>query len=96
MEFDLISTGMKTMAMLFFVLALLVGVLFVLKRFSFNRRDVKGNITMTVLSSLSLSPKDKIEVVDVQGERILLSISPSGVNFLTKINADSETSESSS
>ena len=84
---DFLSAGIKTMAMLFLVLGLLVFVLYFMKRFMFKGRDSKGNVFIKVVSSLHLSPKERIEVIDVSGERIVLGITPGNINFLTKIGS---------
>ena len=82
---DFLGTGIKTMAMLFLVLGFLVFVLYFMKRFLYKGRDSKGNVFIKVVSSLHLSPKERIEVIDVSGERIVLGITPGNINFLTKI-----------
>ena len=82
---DFLSTGIKTMAMLLLVLGFLVFVLYFMKRFLIKGRDSKGNVFIKVVSSLHLSPKERIEVIDVSGERIVLGITPGSINFLTKI-----------
>lgn len=84
-EVNLISTGLKTMAMLFLVLGLLVLVLYVMKRFLFLRRGVKGNLFIKVVSSLHLSPKERIEVIEISGEKIVVGITPGNISFLTKL-----------
>ena len=91
---DFLHAGLKTMAMLFIVLALLVSVLYLLKRFLFQRKGVRGDISINVISSLHFSPKERIEVVEILGERILLGITPGNINFLTKlIRVDDEDRE---
>ena len=83
---DLVSTGMKTFAMLLIVLAILLLVLFLLKKFSVFSRETKGEFPIRILSSLPLSPKDRVEVVDISGQKIVLGVSPSGIRFLTRID----------
>ena len=73
------------MAMLFLVLGFLVFVLYFMKRFIVKGRDSKGNVFIKVVSSLHLSPKERIEVIDVSGERIVLGVTPGSINFLTKL-----------
>ena len=84
-ELNLLNTGLKTMAMLFIVLSLLVLVLYVMKRFLIPRRGTKGDSFINVLSSLHLSPRVKIEVVEILGERIVLGLTPGNISFLTKV-----------
>ena len=86
MELNLISTGLKTTAMLFVVLGLLVLVLYIMKRFLFLRRGPKGDMLIKVLSSLHLSPKERIEVIEISGEKIVLGVTPGNISFLTKLS----------
>ena len=92
-ELNLVSTGIKTFAMLFVVLALLMIVLYFLKRFSIQGKQTKGDVTLKALSSLSLSTKERIQVVEISGEKYVLGISPSAITLITKIadNSDEKT-----
>jgi flagellar protein FliO/FliZ len=85
LELNLWSTGLKTMAMLFIVLGLLVLVLYFMKKFLMSRRGNQGNLFIKVLSSLHLSPKVRIEVVEILGEKIVLGLTPGHISFLTKV-----------
>jgi flagellar biosynthetic protein FliO len=85
LEFSLVSTGVKTVTMLFIVLAVLLLVVFMLKKFSFLKREVKGELPIKILSSLPLSAKDRIEIVEIGAEKIVLGVSAAGIQFLTKI-----------
>ena len=85
-ELNLVTTGLKTMAMLFIVLGVLVVVLYLMKRFLFLRRGVKGDVLIKVLSSLHLSAKERIEVIEISGERLVLGITPGAISLLTKLN----------
>ena len=85
-ELNLISTGLKTVAMLAIVLGLLILVLYFMKRFLFVSRGVKGDLLIKILSSLHLSPKERIEVIEISGEKIVLGITPGSITFLTKLD----------
>lgn len=85
-ELNLIGTGLRTVAMLAIVLGLLVLVLYFMKRFLFINRGVKGDLLIKILSSLHLSPKERIEVIEISGEKIVLGITPGNITFLTKLN----------
>ena len=86
LEFNLVSTGVKTMAMLFIVLALLVITLYLFKRFTNFQANTAGDISIKTLSSLALTPKDKLQVVQIEDEKIVVGVSPSGIKYITKIN----------
>ena len=85
-ELNLIGTGLRTVAMLAIVLGLLVLVLYFMKRFLFINRGAKGDLLIKILSSLHLSPKERIEVIEISGEKIVLGITPGNITFLTKLN----------
>lgn len=87
---DLVSTGLRTMAMLFVVLGLLVLVLCFIKKYLSPKGKSKGDLFIKVLSSLYLSPKERVEVIEVSGERIVLGVTPGGINFLTKLKDSNE------
>ena len=84
-EPELINTGLKTAAMLFIVLGVLVFVLYIMKKFMSPKKMGKGELIVKVVSSLHLSPKERIEVVEISGERIVVGITPGSINFLTKL-----------
>lgn len=85
---DLVSTGFKTMAMLLIVLGLLVSVLYAMKRLSFFHRQEKGDLRINILSSLYLSPKERIVALEISNEKIVLGVTPGNIRFLTKLNDD--------
>lgn len=87
-EFDLLSSGFKAIAMLCLVLGLLIVVLYLMKRFFFLRRKKEGNLFIKALTSLHLSPKQRIEVIEIMGERIVLGVTPENIRFLTKLSDD--------
>lgn len=85
-ELNLISTGLKTVAMLSIVLGLLILVLYFMKRFLFFTRGARGDLLIRILSSLHLSSKERIEVIEISGEKIVVGITPGNISFLTKLN----------
>jgi flagellar biogenesis protein FliO len=86
LELNLLTTGLKTTAMLFIVLGLLVSVLYLVKKSQIFRRVGKGDPIIKVLSSQHLSPRVKIEVVEILGEKIVLGLTPGSISFLTKLD----------
>ena len=85
-EPELINTGIKTMAMLFIVLGVLVFVLYIMKKFMSPKGKRKGDLIIKVVSSLHLSPKERVEVIEISGERIVVGITPGNISFLTKLS----------
>ena len=86
MELDIINTGLKTMAMLFIVLGFLVLVLYLVKKFILSKGKAKGDTLIKVLSTLHLSSKERVEVIEISGEKIVLGVAPGSISFLTKLS----------
>jgi len=89
-EPELINTGVKTIAMLFIVIGVLVLVLYIMKKFISPKGRGKGELIIKVVSSLHLSPKERVEVIEISGERIVVGITPGNINFLTKLSRHKE------
>jgi len=89
-ELNMITTGIKTGAMLFIVLGLMVLILYLMKRFLFLKKEAKGDLAIKVISSLHLTAKERIEVIEISGERIVLGIAPGNITYLTKLNDSNE------
>ena len=89
-NFNLVHTGLKTMAVLFIVIGLLVLILYLMKKFLFTGQGMKGDMHIKAISSLHFSPKERIEVVEISGERIVIGITPGSINFLTKLTNSNE------
>ncbi len=85
-EPEFLNTGLKTIAMLFIVLGILVLVLYIMKKFMSPKGKGKGELIIKVVSSLHLSPKERVEVIEISGERIVVGITPGNINFLTKLS----------
>ena len=83
---DIVGTGLKTVAMLFIVLGFMICVLYFIKKYLSPKGRSKGELFIKVLSSLYLSPKERVEVIEISGERIVLGVTPGSINFLTKLN----------
>lgn len=88
LEPELINTGIKTVAMLCIVLGVLVLLLYVMKRFMSPKGKYKGDLLIKSVSSLYLSPKERIEIIEISGERIVIGVTPGKINFLTKLHRD--------
>jgi len=83
---DLWGAGLKTLAMLCIVLAILILVLFLLKRFSYlKQRSGRGQL-ISVLSSYHMSPKERIALIDVAGQKLVIGMTPGNITCLAQIN----------
>ena len=85
-EPELLNTGLKTVAMLFIVLGVLVLVIYIMKKFMSPKGKGKGDLIIKIVSTLYLSPKERVEVIEISGERIVVGITPGNINFLTKLS----------
>jgi flagellar protein FliO/FliZ len=76
--------------MLLLVLALLVLVLWLLRRFfSFSGGAGQQGI-IRMLASMYVAPKERIALVDVLGEKLLIGITPQQISFLARIDDEKE------
>lgn len=81
----------KSFGMLFAVLAFFLLALYLVRRFSgrFGARNSVGLIK--VLSVHHLSPKEKLILVSVQDESVLIGVSPAGISSLARFDEISKT-----
>jgi flagellar protein FliO/FliZ len=84
---SLIGTGIKTVAMLMVVLGVLFGVLWVAKRFMLPNRGKQNRIPISLESSFHLSPKQRIAVVAVGEDMLVLGVTPENINLLKVLPA---------
>lgn len=82
---DLWGTGLKAFAMLCIVVAILILVLFLMKRFFYLKDGSSHKHLIKILSSHHVAPKERIALIDVVGEKIVIGITPENITFLTKI-----------
>ena len=82
---ELWGTGLKTFGMLCIVLAILVMALFLMKRFFYLKNGFGNGQLIKILSSHHLTPKERITLIDVVGEKIVIGITPESITFITKI-----------
>ncbi len=81
---------LKTSMMLSFVIALLVLVFYFIKRFS-AARGIKGSDKfIKTLCIHYLSPKEKLVLIDVLGEKILIGVTAQNITRITTINCEPE------
>ena len=84
---ELVGAGTKTAAVWFLVLGLLIFALYALKRGLFFRSRAKEPLLIQVLSSFNLSPKERVEVIEISGERLVLGVTPGNISLLTKLKS---------
>ncbi len=72
----------KIMAMLFVVLAFLILIFYLIRRFA-NPVGTGGRQDLiSVLSTHHLSPKEKLVLVNLAGKSLLIGVTPSAINTL--------------
>ncbi|MCW8801439.1 MAG: flagellar biosynthetic protein FliO, partial [Desulfobacter sp.] len=82
----------KSFGMLFAVLAFFLMALYIIRRFS-GRFGTKGSVELIkVLSVHHLSPKEKLILVSVQDESVLIGVSPAGISSLARFDEVPKTS----
>ncbi len=82
---DLWPSLFKTAFMLCIVLIILVGFLFLLKKYLNHQAGGGGRGHIKMLASHHLSQKERIVLVDVLGEKILIGVTAQGISCLSKI-----------
>jgi flagellar biosynthetic protein FliO len=86
---DLWTAGLKTFGTLCIVIGILIVVLFFVKRFLYRDSKFGQGQLLKMLSSYHVGPKQRIALIDVAGEKLVIGITPENLTCLTKIeNAD--------
>ncbi len=77
----------RTFSMLFVVLAVLVVLFYLARRFS-GKSGGRGQGIISVLSIHHLSPKEKIVLLEVLNEKILIGVTPQKISTIKTIDSD--------
>jgi flagellar biogenesis protein FliO len=89
---NFIGTGAKAIASLSFVLALIVLVLIGMKKIAFYRQRWGKGLMVRRVSSIPLSGKERIDVVDISGHRLILGVAQGGISLLMRLRVGDEES----
>ena len=87
---DLWITMLKSGVMLCIVLAVLFLVLYWMKRFLSGQSGIRGQGIIKQIASLHLAPKEKVVLLDVLGQKILIGITSNSINCLSTIEAEAD------
>ncbi|NVM23040.1 MAG: flagellar biosynthetic protein FliO [Desulfobacterales bacterium] len=79
------GAGLKTLAMLCIVVGILILVLFLIKRFLYLKDGSGHGQLIRVLSTYHMTPKERIALIDVAGEKIVIGMTAESINCLAKI-----------
>ncbi len=85
---DLWGAFLRTGSVLVFVIALLILFLYLLKRFSLLKFANPDQELIKILAVHHLSPREKLVLVDVVDEKILLGVTASNIRTLSVIDRD--------
>jgi len=85
---DLWFTLIKSAAMLCLVLALLLLVLFVMKRFFFNRNTFSERGQIKTIASCHVGPKERVVLLNVLEENVLIGITQQQITCLGRMNSN--------
>ena len=76
--------------MLLVVLGILLLILWLLRRYSSHQGPGGQQGIMRMVASMYVAPKERIALVDVLGEKILIGITPQQISFLARIEDDED------
>ncbi|MDY0219637.1 MAG: flagellar biosynthetic protein FliO [Desulfobacterium sp.] len=76
---------LRSGAMLAFVLALLVSILYVVRRFAPMNRTKKGEQKIRVIAAHHLSPKERLVLVQVLDRKVLIGVTPQTITTLVDL-----------
>lgn len=85
----------KSFGMLFAVLFIFLFVLYLFRKFSGRFGNTGSTALIKVLSVHHISPKEKLVLVAVQEESILIGISPAGISSLARFDKLPQTATAS-
>ncbi len=77
---------LKSIGMLCVVLAILAGLLFLFKLLAERRTGRTSKNHIHLLSSFHISPKEKLMLIDVVGEKLLIGVTQNTINTLAVID----------
>jgi flagellar protein FliO/FliZ len=84
---------LKSFGMLLLVLAVLILVLWLLRRY-FSHPGAGGQQgVIRMIASLYVAPKERIALVDVLGQKLLIGITPQQISFLARIEDEEDVCE---
>ena len=79
---------LKSMGMLCIVIAVLVGVLFLVRHLTEKRGGKMNKSLIQLLASFHVAPKEKVMLLDVVGKKILIGVTQQTINCLAVIEDD--------
>lgn len=90
---ELWATMLKSFGMLLLVLAILILVLWLLRRYFSHPGAAGQQGVIRLLATMYVAPKERIALVDVLGEKLLIGITPQQISFLARIEDEKDICE---
>ncbi len=87
---DLWITLLKSVAMLSLVLGVLLAVLYLIRRFYGRYSGASDRGLIRMVATHHVAPKERIVLLDVLGEKILIGVTPQQINHLATISNGQE------
>jgi flagellar protein FliO/FliZ len=87
---ELWGTMLRSFGMLLVVLGILLLVLWLLRRYSLHQGSGAKQEVIRMVASLYVGPKERIALVDVLGEKILIGITPQQISYLARIEDEKD------
>ena len=84
---DLWFTLIKSAAMLCVVLGVLLAVLFLVRRLFYQQSRNSGQGLIKMLATYSVAPKQRLLLLDVLGEKILVGITPQSIHRIATLES---------
>lgn len=85
---DMWTTLLKSAGMLCVVLGVLFTLVYLIKRFSLGGNVGVAQKIVKIISTTHLGTKEKLVLIDLLGSKILLGVTESNINLLTKLDKD--------
>jgi flagellar protein FliO/FliZ len=83
---ELWITLLKSIGMLSLVLGLLIASLYLIRKLLYGQSGTSARGTIQMLATYHISPKERIILVDVLGEKILLGVTPQNIHRLATLS----------
>lgn len=77
---------LKSIGMLCIVIALLIGVLFIVRHFTEKRGGKINKSLIQLLASFHVAPKEQVMLLDVMGRKILIGVTQQSINCLAVLD----------
>ncbi len=87
---ELWGTMLRSFSMLLVVLAILLLVLWLIRRYSSLQGAGGQQGIIRMVASMYVAPKERIALVDVLGEKLLIGITAQQISFLARIEDDKD------